>query len=173
MTELQSRPTTDATLQSLLRNARDRSARGNATRRDWESVADIDHGVARREVREFLLRHANAVGSNANPYARGTGISGAIVGFVVGVLLVAAIWLALPWIRDNYISDPLWQHVITSGQFIATVLIPLGIYLGAKWSQKRAGHEPAAPSVVPEDATLEELLDAFERTQHAGRARVY
>ena len=175
MTRLESLPTTDTTpmLESRLRHARDRSARGNATRRDWERVAAIDHDLACREVREFLRRHGNATPSMANPYERNPGISGTLVGFVVGVALVAAIWIALPWIRDTWISTPFWQHVITSGQFIATALIPLGIFLGAKWSQKRAGQEPAAPAGIPRDATFEELLDAFEKTQHVGRARVY
>ena len=175
MTQLQSRTATDTTtmLESLLRSARDRSARGNATRRDWERVATINHDLACREVREFLKRHANATHSTANPYERAPGISGTIVGFVIGVVLVTAIWLALPWIRDTYISTPFWQHVITSGQFIATALIPLGIFLGAKWSQKRAAHEPPTPAGIPRDATFEELLQAFEKTQRVGRARVY
>lgn len=168
----ESRPATDARLDPLLQSARNRSARGNATRRDWERVAAIDRELARREVRDFLRRHANAV-PGANPYERSTRISGSVVGFVVGVLLVAAIWIALPWIRDTWVSEPIWQHVVTSGQFIATALIPLGIFLGAKWSQKRHGQEPTAPAGIPQDATLEELLDAFEKTQHAGRARVY
>ena len=55
-----------------------------------------------------------------------------IVAIVIGVLLVAAIWLLLPWIRDTYVSAPFWQHVVTSGQFISTALIPLGIVLGAR-----------------------------------------
>lgn len=167
-----SRATPDARLEPLLQTARNRSARGNATRRDWERVAAIDREVARREVRDFLRRHGNAI-TGANPYDRSTGVSGSVIGFVAGVLLVAAIWIVLPWIRDTWISTPIWQHVITSGQFIATALIPLGIFLGARWSQKRAGQEQATPVGIPQDATLEELLDAFEKTQHAGRARVY
>lgn len=179
MTELQSTSAADpaaataSMLESRLRNARDRAARGNATRRDWERVAEIDPDLACRELREFLRRHVNANHSTANPYERNPGISGTLVGFVIGVALVAAIWLLLPWIRDTWISTPFWQHVITSGQFIATALIPLGIFLGAKWSQKRAGHTPSAPAGIPRDATFEELLDAFEKTQHVGRARVY
>jgi hypothetical protein len=173
MTQLHPRPTTDPMLESLLRTARDRSARGNATRRDWQRVATIDRDLAQSEVREFLVRHGNTTPSTANPYERASGISGAVIGFVAGVALVAVTWLVLPWIRDTWISTPIWQHVITSGQFISTVFIPVGIYLGARWSQKRAGDEARHPAGIPKDATLEDLLDAFEKTQHAGRARVY
>ena len=175
MTRIESMPSpeTSSLLESRLRSARDRSARGNATRRDWERVAELDHDRARRELREFLLRHGNAAPAGANPYARSAGLSGTIGGFVISVLLVAAIWLALPWIRDTWVSEPFWQHVVTSGQFIATALIPLGIFLGARWSQRRAGQEATTPAGIPRDATLEELLDRFETTQHAGRARVY
>lgn len=175
MTRLDTMPSSEPTsiLDSRLRSARERSARGNATRRDWERVAALDRGLAERELREFLRRHGNATPSTANPYDRSRGVSGAVVGFVIGVLLVAAIWLLLPWIRDTYVSAPFWQHVVTSGQFISTALIPLGIVLGAKWSQDRAGQGPSAPLGLPRDASFENLLDAFVQTQHVGRARVY
>lgn len=174
MTQLESHPSSDVTLENLLRNARDRSARGNATRRDWERVAAIDPDLARRELAEFLRAHANAAGLHipTNPYARSRRVSGAVLGFVGGVLAVAAIWLALPWIRDTYVDEPLWQHVVTSGQFIATALIPAGIFLGARWGASR-DEAPDAPADTPEDASLDELLEAFEKTQHIGHARVY
>lgn len=174
MTQLQSRPSTDTTsLESLLRNAHDRSARGNATRRDWERVAAIDRSVARRELATFLRTHANAVHSTANPYENNTRIPGAVVGFVIGVAAVAAIWTFIPWVRDTYIDSFFWQDVITTGQFFSTVLIPIGIFVGARWSAARQPAETEGKDALAQDASFEEMLDAFEQTQHVGRARVY
>lgn len=166
-------PSTGTPPEPLLQLARDRSARGNATRRDWERVAAVDPALAHRELAEFLRRHGNAVHGHANPYERSARVPGALLGFIGGVLAVAAIWLILPWIRDTYISTPIWQHVITSGQYIFTVLIPAGIVIGARWGAAHDAASPATRAGLPPDASFEEMLAAFEQTQHIGRARVY
>lgn len=166
-------PPTGTPPEPLLQVARDRSARGNATRRDWERVAAVDPVLAERELAEFLRRQANAVHGTVNPYERSSRVPGALLGFIGGVLAVAAIWLILPWIRDTYISTPIWQHVITSGQYIFTALIPAGIVLGAKWGAAHDAASPASRAGLPPNASFEEMLAAFEKTQHVGRARVY
>lgn len=172
-THTQAIPSTEPQAEALLRTAYERSARGNATRRDWERVAAVDPVLAERELAEFLRRHASATQGLANPYERTARVPGALLGFIGGVLAVAAIWLILPWIRDTYISTPIWQHVITSGQYIFTALIPAGIFLGAKWGAARDDASPAARAGLPPNASFEEMLDVFEQTQHVGRARVY
>lgn len=172
-THTQTRPLATTSAEPLLQAARERSARGNATRRDWERVAAVDPTLAQRELSEFLRRHASAVHGLANPYERSARVPGALLGFIGGVLAVAAIWLIIPWIRDTYISEPIWQHVATSGQYIFTALIPAGIFLGAKWGAAHDAASPTSRTGLPADASFDELLDAFEKTQHIGRARVY
>ncbi len=172
-TRTETRPMTATSPEPLLQAARERSARGNGTRRDWERLAGVDPALAQRELAEFLRRHANAVQGLANPYERSARVPGALLGFIGGVLTVAAIWLILPWIRDTYISTPIWQHVVTSGQYIFTALIPAGIFFGAKWGAAHDAASPASRAGLPRDASFEEMLNAFEKTQHIGRARVY
>jgi hypothetical protein len=161
-------------VQSALRTARDRSARGNATRRDWERVAEIDPNVAHRELRDFLRRAANATYDPANPYVRQSRIPGASIGFLLGVLGVAISWIIMLELQEVWADRPILRDIATGGQFLAAVLIPIGIALGARWSRREAeANGERYQMIVPQDATFDELLDIFERTQNSNRARVY
>lgn len=175
MTQLQPAPATDrtASLDSLLRNARDRSARGNATRRDWERVAAIDADRARRELRQFLRHHASTTPSRANPYERRRAIPGAVLGFLAGVALMVVIWIILPYARENWMERSVMRDIATGGQFLSTLFVPIGMLLGARWDHRRHGTNTEPAPGMSREASFEELLDAFEQTQHVGRARIY
>jgi hypothetical protein len=160
-------------LDTLLRTARDRSARGNATRRDWQRVAEIDPDLARRELRDFLRRTQNGTGDLANPYLRQSRTPGALIGFLVGCVLLIALWILLPYARENWMESGVMRDIATGGQFISTLLLPLGIWLGARWDHRNNGDQPGTPAGLPKNASFDELLNAFDRTQHVGRARVY
>jgi hypothetical protein len=173
MTELRSTTHPDVMLDTLLRTARDRSARGNATRRDWQRVAEIDPEIARRELRDFLRRTQNAAYDPANPYERGSRRPGALIGFLIGCALMIALWIFLPYARENWMETGVMRDMATGGQFISTLLVPLGTWLGARWGRHGHGEQADSPTGLPKNASFDELLDAFERTQHVGRARVY
>lgn len=166
--------TDSSALQHALRIARDRSARGNATRRDWERVAAIDPDRAYRELRDFLRRAGNAEYDPANPYERQSRIPGAFIGFILGVVGVAVSWLVMLELQEIWADQPILRDIATGGQFLAAVLIPIGIALGARWSRRKAvGTDERHSLTVPSGATFDELLEIFERTQNVNRARVY
>lgn len=173
MTQVQSSLRPDASLENSIRLAHDRSARGNATRRDWQRVAEMNPDVAYRELRTYL-RRAYAAGANrANPYERQARIPGAVIGFVAGTLLMIAVWIFLPYARENWMERSLLRDVATGIQFLSTLFVPLGALLGVRWSRNQSSERVEdAPGLTP-DATFEEMLEAFEKTQNVGRARVY
>lgn len=160
-------------LDSLLRTARDRSARGHASRRDWERVAAIDPDLAYRELRDFLRRASNAEFNPANPFERRSRVPGTLIGFLAGVAVMLIFWTAMPYLRDQWLEYSVLRDIATGGQFLSTLFVPLGMVLGARWERR---HAPSAShtSLVPaKGASFGELLDMFERTQNVGRARVY
>ena len=173
MTQLRSTTHPDVMLDTLLRTARDRSARGNATRRDWQRVAEIDPDLARRELRDFLRRTQNGGGDLGNPFTRQSRTPGALIGFLAGCGLLIALWLFLPYARENWMDTGVMRDLATGGQFISTLLVPLGLWLGARWDQRQYDDQPNTPAGIAKNASFDELLNAFERTQHVGRARVY
>lgn len=166
--------TSHAALENALRIAQHRSARGNATRRDWERVAAIDPDLAYRELRDLLRRAGNANFEPTNPFERQSRIPGAFIGFLLGVLAMAIAWVILFELQDRWVTNPLLRDIATGSQFLATVLVPLGLVLGARWSRRRSTTtETRASLTVPKGATFDNLLERFERTQNIGRARVY
>jgi hypothetical protein len=175
MTQVQPTSPSTTTLDHLVRLANDRSARGNATRRDWERVAEIDPDRAYRELRDFIRRTGHAEVSTANPYESRSRVPGALIGFIAGVVLMIVVWIVLPYAREHWMDFGVWRDIATGAQFISTLLIPLGALLGARWSRRHnddAATTQAAPASL-RNASFDELLAIFERTQNVGRARVY
>jgi hypothetical protein len=173
MTQLRSTTHPDVMLDTLLRTAKDRSARGNATRRDWQRVAEIDPELARRELRDFLRRTQNGANNPANPYERGSRKPGALIGFLIGCAVMIALWIFLPYARSNWMETGVMRDIATGGQFVSTLFVPLGTWLGARWGRHAHAEQANDPVGLPKNASFDEMLDAFERTQHVGRARVY
>jgi len=173
MTQVSSSFHPDSTLDNLVRLAQDRSARGNATRRDWQRVAEIDPDRAYGELRDFLRRSLNSDASRANPYERQSRVPGAVMGFIGGVLVMLILWIIMPYARENWMDRSVLRDVATGAQFLSTLAVPVGMLIGARWSRRKQGPVTTTAPVLPRNASFEELLDAFERTQNVGRARVY
>lgn len=173
MTQVSSTSRPESTLENLVRLAKDRSARGNATRRDWQRVADIDPDRANRELREFLRRAYHAEHNAVNPYERRSRAPGALIGFLGGSAIMILLWVVLPYARDNWMEFSVWRDLATGGQFLSTLLVPIGIVIGVRWSQKRNSDAASPAPGLPKNPSFDEMLDVFERTQNVGRARVY
>jgi hypothetical protein len=171
--QLQSTLAPDVMLDSLLRTARDRSARGNGSRRDWERVAAINPDLAYRELRDFLRRTNNAEFNPTNPFERRSHAPGALIGFIAGAAVMVAIWAVMPYMREQWVNYPVLRDFATGGQFLSTLFIPLGMIVGARWERRHANADTRMSLVPAKGASFEELLDLFERTQSVGRARVY
>lgn len=173
MTQVSSSFHPDSTLDNLVRLARDRSARGNATRRDWQRVAEIDPERAHRELRDFLRRTWNSEASGANPYENQPRVPGAVIGFIAGVLVMLILWVILPYARENWMERSVIRDVATGAQFLSTLAVPAGMLIGARWSRRKQEPDTTTAPALPKNASFDELLDAFEHTQNVGRARVY
>ncbi len=84
-----------------------------------------------------------------------------------------ALWIIMPYARENWMERSVLRDVATGAQFLSTLAVPLGLLIGARWGRRKQEPDTATAPALPRNASFEELLDAFERTQNVGRARVY
>lgn len=161
------------TLEDALTTARARSARGNATRRDWEAVFALDRDVATEALRDFLLRANIKAAGDTNPYARRPRGWGAGVGFLLGCVVMAITWLLFPWFRDLAGDHRVLKDFATLTQFLSTLFVPLGAWIGVQVEHAR--RPPAAPTaggaVLTRSSSWDEMLAMFESTQRRDHGR--
>lgn len=162
---------TQSLLNELVRRARERSARGNATPDDWRSIAEIDEERARRELSAYL-RTANPAKADANPYERNRRSVGTVLGFVLGALAMVVMWIwGVPYLQEAWAGITYGPGLATALTYVSTALVPLGAWAGSRWD--KGHHEPEAEMPFPTDTSLDELLQRFTRTQNRSRTRVY
>lgn len=166
---------TPQSTEHLIQICRERSARGVATRADWERLAEIKPDRARIELREFLRE--NPTQEAANPYESGPTRkhSGVVIGFLFGVVFMAGWWLLGDYINREVVTNAKQWDVVTLTQYIAASLLPVFAWLGWRWDKKRSQDTDSIEddSVNLTNASWDELLDLFDKTRKAGGTRMY
>jgi len=158
----------------MIQICRERSARGVATRADWQRLAELNPERARTELITFLQTHQAEPASN--PFeSRGRSYAGAAIGFVVGVLFMVVWWWFGDYLHREVVSTARQWDVVTFTQYVAASLLPLFAWLGWRYDQRRASE--SAESVEMKQPlsglTWDELLARFDATRKAGGTRMY
>ena len=166
---------TPQSTEHLIQICRERSARGVATRADWERLAEIKPDRARIELREFLRE--NPPREEINPYEskKSWKHSGAVIGFLFGVVFMSAWWLFGDYLNREVVDSGKQWDLVTLSQYVAASLLPVFAWLGWRFDKKR---EDTAETVETESVNLSqaswnELLDQFDKTRKAGGTRMY
>lgn len=156
----------------MIQICRERSARGVATRADWQRLHEINPERAVRELRTFLQRN-NTVEA-ANPFEQRPPRSGLALGFVAGVVVMSLWWLFGAYLHANVVSTgPQW-NMVTLSQYIAASLIPFFAWMGWRIDQRKHAERTEQPqSENLRDADWEQLLARFDATRKAGGTRMY
>ena len=164
--------TTAQPIDHLAQICRERSARGVATRSDWQRLASIDPERARAELIAYLRTNQP---EQPNPYqSSGRPHTGLAVGFVVGVLFMSAYWLFGDYLHREVVSSGRQWDLVTFTMYVAATLLPVFAWLGWRHDQKRAAaNETRAASTPLRDLEWDDLLDAFDATRKAGGTRMY
>lgn len=166
---------TPQSTEHLIQICRERSARGVATRADWERLAEIKPDRARIELREFLQE--NPPQEAANPYEsrQARKHSGVFIGFLLGVLFMAGWWLFGDYLNREVVTSAKQWDVVTLSQYVAASLLPFFAWLGWKYDKKRVDDTEVVEdeSVNLANANWNELLDQFDKTRKAGGTRMY
>lgn len=159
----------------LAQICRERSERGVATRADWERLAEIEPNRAYFELRAYLRLHNDD--AQPNPYEKSTGFRprGMALGFVVGVVVMAAYWLFADWLQANVVTTARQWDVVTLTQYIAASLLPAFAYWGWRVDKNRNEEQDRSTSNTAslKRATWDELLAQFDATRKAGGTRMY
>ena len=172
MTQMSYDARTQSLLNDLIRVARERSARGNATAADWRSIAEIDEERARRELSRYLQTHRSVSNLDINPYERNRRSVGTVLGFVLGALGMVVMWIwGVPYLQEAWAGITYGPGVATALTYVSTTLVPLGAWVGSRWD--RGHQQPDVPPPSPTDSTFDELLQRFTRSQNRSRTRVY
>lgn len=165
-----------ADIEHLVMVARDRAARGNATADDWRAIAALDEARARHELEIYLRRAQPVLGDRGNPYENRRGAVGAVVGFIIGCILVVLTWQFLvPYLQDAWRDIDYGPGMATAITYLVPIFLPLGAYIGSRWDRRQQAEQQGAeePITFDPDAEFEELVRRFCRAQKRGKARVY
>ncbi|MCA9834688.1 MAG: hypothetical protein KC435_12125 [Thermomicrobiales bacterium] len=164
--------TSSQTLDHLTQICRERSARGVATRADWQRLAEIDPNRARTELITYLQTNQAAP---PNPYESGSGShKGLAVGFVIGVVFMSGYWLFGDYLQREVVNSGKQWDLVTFSMYVAASMLPLFAWLGWRWDQKHAivGIDES-PQIRLRDLNWDELLAEFDATRKAGGTRMY
>lgn len=158
----------------LIQICRERSARGVATRADWERLAEIKPDRARMELIEFLRE--NPEQHIVNPYEKKPRKhSGAFIGFLIGVVFMSAWWLFADYLNRDVVTSGKQWDLVTLSQYVVASLLPLFAWLGWRYDKNRTDENEQSEAETPRlsNASWDELLDRFDRTRRAGGTRMY
>lgn len=158
----------------LIQICRERSARGVATRSDWERLAEISPDRARRELISFLK--LNQRSAEPNPYSNDQPHRGLVFGFIFGVLFMAGWWYFGDFLNREVVTSGKQWDLVTLSQYIAASLLPVFAWLGWRYDKNRAAEEEGRQeksSPNYSEASWDELLNQFDQTRKAGGTRMY
>jgi hypothetical protein len=158
----------------MIQICRERSARGVATRADWQRLADIDPERARTELISFLKTSQDQAAPN--PFdTKGRPHTGLVAGFVFGMLFMAAWWLFGDYLQREVITTARQWDVVTFTQYVAASLLPVFAWLGWRYDQRRvdASTEPTPVQQPLSSMSWDDLLARFDATRKAGGTRMY
>lgn len=170
MTQASSDLSPQSLLDDLVRIARERAVRGTATAADWRAIADVDENRARTELASYI--QSTTPPDDVNPYERHPNSFGAVIGFVGGAIIMALFWeWGVPQLQDAWAGIDYGPGFATALTYIATLLLPFGAWLGARWDRARRKNQ--TPEDTMPKGTFDELLRRFVRNQNRSRARIY
>jgi hypothetical protein len=159
----------------IVQICRERSERGVATRADWERLAEINPERAYNELKTYLQLNQPQV--EANPFDKSSRpqFAGAAIGFVVGVVFMAAWWLFGDYLHAEVVTTARGWDMVTFSQYVAASLLPAFAWLGWRLDTKRqeTNRQESGQNTSLKDATWEDLLARFDATRRAGGTRMY
>lgn len=158
----------------LIQICRERSARGVATRADWERLAEIKPKRARLELIDFL--EGQSFQDSDNPFeTKKRRFAGAFIGFLVGVVFMAAWWLFADYLNREVVTSGKQWDLVTMSQYVAASLLPVFAWIGWRFDRNRDSEEEQPKAVTPKfaDESWEELLAHFDKMRRAGGTRMY
>ncbi len=158
----------------MIQICRERSSRGVATRADWQRLAEMNPERARAELINFL--QTNQDEAAPNPFdTSGRPHTGAVAGFVIGVLFMAAWWWFGDYLQREVITTARQWDVVTFTQYVAASLLPVFAWLGWRYDQRRTNVATESEQVQQPLSTLswDDLLARFDATRKAGGTRMY
>lgn len=155
----------------MIQICRERSARGVATRADWERLHEINPDRAKRELQSFLaLEQTNP---QANPFQKSPR-RGMVIGFIGGVAFMSVWWLIGAFLQARVVQTGFQWNMVTLSQYAAATLIPAFAWLGWRFDQKKQSEVSARiPGETLRNASWEDLLSRFDSTRKAGGTRMY
>lgn len=154
---------------------RERSARGVATRSDWQRLAELNPDRAYRELKNYLQTELDAPGANPYETSGRPRVAGLTIGFLVGVVFMAAWWLFGDYLQREVITTARQWDLVTFSQYVAASMLPVFAWAGWRIESRRrsASEQEQDERVSLKNATWDELLARFDATRRAGGTRMY
>lgn len=167
--------TSTQTTDHMIQICRERSARGVATRADWQRLAELAPDRAYRELKDYLRHSDTAMGPNPYDTSRKFRLAGTAVGFFLGVVFMAAWWWFGDYLQREVVTTARQWDIVTFTQYVAASLLPFFAWLGWRWDARHKNEVDSGQlsTAKLENASFADLLTRFDATRKAGGTRMY